>query len=104
MRIAQEEIFGPVLTAIPFHEVDEVVRLSNNTVYGLAGGVWTRDVGKAHRIAKALQAGVVWVNCYTVFDPAMPFGGYKMSGYGRESGVHALEPYTQVKAVWINVE
>ena len=103
MRIAQEEIFGPVLTAIPFQDLDEVVALSNNTFYGLAGGVWTRDIHKAHRIAKALQAGVVWVNCYNVFDPAMPFGGYKMSGYGRESGVHALDLYTQVKSVWVNI-
>jgi aldehyde dehydrogenase (NAD+) len=103
MRIAQEEIFGPVLTAIPFQDLDEVVKLSNNTFYGLAGGVWTRDIQKAHNIAKALQAGVVWVNCYNVFDAAMPFGGYKMSGYGRESGVHALDLYTQVKSVWINV-
>ncbi len=103
MRIAREEIFGPVLTAIPFRDLDEVVSLSNRTHYGLAGGVWTRDVRKAHRVAKALQAGVVWVNCYNVFDAAMPFGGYKMSGYGRESGVHALESYTQVKSVWMNV-
>lgn len=103
MRIAKEEIFGPVVTAIPFKELDEVVALSNNTFYGLAGGAWTHDVRKAHRVAKALQAGTVWINCYNVFDPAMPFGGYKMSGYGRESGVHALELYTQVKAVWMNL-
>jgi aldehyde dehydrogenase (NAD+) len=103
MRVAQEEIFGPVVAAIPFKDLDEVVALSNNTHYGLAGGVWTHDVRKAHRVAKALQAGVIWVNCYTVFDPAMPFGGYKMSGYGRESGVHTLELYTQVKAVWMNL-
>ncbi len=103
MRIAKEEIFGPVLSVIPFQELDEVVALSNNTPYGLAGGVWTRDLSKAHRVAKALQAGTVWVNCYNGFDPAMPCGGYKMSGYGRESGRDALELYTQVKAVWINV-
>ena len=104
MRIAQEEIFGPVISVIPFREIDEVVSLSNTTRYGLAGGVWTRDVSKAHRVAKALQAGVVWVNCYNVFDAPMPFGGYKMSGYGRESGLHALELYTQVKSVWIKVD
>jgi aldehyde dehydrogenase (NAD+) len=104
MRIAREEIFGPVVTAIPFREVDEVIHLSNATTYGLAGGVWTRDVQKAHRAARAIQAGVVWVNCYNVFDPAMPFGGYKMSGYGRESGQHALDLYTQVKAVWMKVD
>ncbi len=103
MRIAREEIFGPVLSVIPFQEIAEVVALSNQTHYGLAGGLWTRDLSKAHRVAKALQAGNVWVNCYNVFDPAIPCGGYKMSGYGRESGVHALEHYTQVKAVWINV-
>jgi aldehyde dehydrogenase (NAD+) len=103
MRIAKEEIFGPVVTAIPFKELDEVLALSNNTFYGLAGGAWTHDVRKAHRVAKALQAGTVWINCYNVFDPAMPFGGYKMSGYGRESGIHALELYTQVKAVWMNL-
>ncbi len=103
MRIAKEEIFGPVLTAIPFRDVEEVIAHSNSVIYGLAGGVWTRDIVKAHRIAKAIRAGVVWVNCYNMFDAAMPFGGYKMSGYGRESGVHALENYTQVKAVWMKV-
>ena len=77
--------------------------LSNNTTYGLAGGVWTSDVQKAHTIARALQSGVVWVNCFNVMDPAVPFGGYKMSGYGRDSGVHALEQYTQVKSVWVNL-
>jgi len=103
MRIAREEIFGPVVTAIPFRSLDEVVALGNNTHFGLAGGVWTRDVRKAHGVAKALKAGTVWVNCYNVFDPAMPFGGYKMSGYGRESGQAALEQYTQVKSVWVNL-
>jgi len=103
MRIAKEEIFGPVVTVIPFKDLEEVVALSNNTFYGLAGGAWTHDVRKAHRVAKALQAGTVWINCYNLFDPAMPFGGYKMSGYGRESGMHALELYTQVKAVWMNL-
>ena len=103
MRIAKEEIFGPVVSAISFKDLDEVVALSNNTFYGLAGGAWTHDVRKAHRVAKALQAGTVWINCYNIFDPAMPFGGYKMSGYGRESGKHTLELYTQVKAVWMNL-
>ncbi len=102
-KIAREEIFGPVITAIPFKEIDEVIALSNNTAYGLAGGVWTRDVQKAHAIARALQSGVVWVNCFNVMDPAVPFGGYKMSGYGRDSGVQALEQYTEVKSVWINL-
>ncbi len=102
-KIAQEEIFGPVICVIPFKEIDEVIALSNNTTYGLAGGVWTQNVQKAHAIAKALQSGVVWVNCFNVMDPAVPFGGYKMSGYGRDSGADALEQYTQVKAVWVNV-
>ena len=103
MRIAREEIFGPVLTAIPFRDLDEVVREGNDSPYGLAAGVFTSDVKKAHRVAAALKAGTVWVNTWNVFDPASPFGGYKMSGFGRELGVHALELYTQVKSVWIDL-
>jgi aldehyde dehydrogenase (NAD+) len=101
MRIAQDEIFGPVISAIPFEDIDEVVRRANATPFGLGSGVWTRDVSKAHRLAKAIRAGSVWVNCYQAMDPAMPFGGYKMSGYGRESGLQHLEEYLNVKAVWI---
>jgi aldehyde dehydrogenase (NAD+) len=101
MRIAREEIFGPVISAIPFDSVDEVIRLANATQFGLGGGVWTRDVGKAHAVSKRIRAGVVWVNCYNVSDPAMPFGGYKSSGYGRESGRQQLEDYLQLKSVWI---
>jgi aldehyde dehydrogenase (NAD+) len=101
MRIAQEEIFGPVLSAIPFHDIDEVVHRANTTPFGLGSGVWTRDVSKAHRLAKGIRAGSVWVNCYQAMDPAVPFGGYKMSGYGRESGLQHLEEYLNVKAVWI---
>ncbi len=101
MRIAREEIFGPVISAIPFDSVDEVVRLANATQFGLGGGVWTRDVGKAHSVSKRIRAGVVWVNCYNVSDPAMPFGGYKSSGYGRESGRQQLEDYLHLKSVWI---
>jgi len=101
MRIAQEEIFGPVLSAIPFNDIDEVVERANATPFGLGSGVWTRDVNKAHRLAKGIRAGSVWVNCYQAMDPAMPFGGYKMSGYGRESGLQHLEEYLNVKAVWI---
>lgn len=102
-RIAREEIFGPVICVVPFREIEEVIALSNNTHYGLAGGVWTRDVQKAHTMAKSIQSGVVWVNCFNVMDPAVPFGGFKMSGYGRDSGAHALEQYTQVKSVWVNL-
>ncbi|MEJ1978218.1 MAG: aldehyde dehydrogenase family protein [Acetobacteraceae bacterium] len=101
MRIAQEEIFGPVISAIPFTDIDEVLQRGNATSFGLGSGVWTRDVSKAHRLAKGIRAGSVWVNCYQAMDPAVPFGGYKMSGYGRESGKQHVEEYLNVKAVWI---
>jgi aldehyde dehydrogenase (NAD+) len=101
MRIAQEEIFGPVISAIPFTDIDEVIARGNSTTFGLGSGVWTRDVGKAHRLAKSIRAGTVWINCYQAMDPAVPFGGYKMSGYGRESGKQHVEEYLNVKAVWI---
>jgi aldehyde dehydrogenase (NAD+) len=101
MRIAREEIFGPVLSAIRFRDVDELITRANATIFGLGSGVWTRDVSKAHRLAKAIRAGSVWVNCYQAMDPAVPFGGYKMSGYGRESGLQHVEEYLNVKAVWI---
>lgn len=101
MRIAQEEIFGPVISAIPFTNVDEVIERSNKTSFGLGSGVWTKDVTKAHQLARGLRAGSVWVNCYQAMDPAVPFGGYKMSGYGRESGKQHVEEYLNVKAVWI---
>ncbi len=101
MRIAQDEIFGPVLSAIAFDDIDEVIVRANATSFGLGSGAWTRDVSKANRLAKAIRAGSVWVNCYQAMDPAVPFGGYKMSGYGRESGLQHLEEYLNVKAVWI---
>lgn len=104
MTIAREEIFGPVLATIAFDEVEEAIREANKNPYGLAAAVWTRDIAKAHRVAHRLQAGTVWINTYNNYDPAAAFGGYKMSGYGRELSMHALESYTQVKSVWVNLK
>jgi len=103
MKIMQDEIFGPVVAVTPFTDIEEVVQASNDTTYGLAAGIWTRDLAKAHRAAEALKACTVWINCYNVFDAASPFGGYKQSGYGREMGHHALDLYTQVKSVWVGL-
>ncbi|WP_075981692.1 aldehyde dehydrogenase family protein [Bacillus massilinigeriensis] len=101
MTIAKEEIFGPVISALPYEDLDELIARANNSQYGLAAGVWTQDVTKAHYIANNLRAGTVWVNCYNAFDAASPFGGYKQSGIGREMGSYALNNYTEVKSVWI---
>ena len=103
MRIAKEEIFGPVMNILKFKDVDEVVQRGNKTFYGLAAAIWTKDITKAHRLANNLRAGTVWVNCYDVFDAAAPFGGFKMSGIGRELGEYALSLYTEVKTVYINL-
>jgi aldehyde dehydrogenase (NAD+)/phenylacetaldehyde dehydrogenase len=103
MRIAREEIFGPVLATLTFENETEAVAIGNSTIYGLAAAVWTKDVKKAFRTAKALKAGTVWVNTYNYYDPGLPFGGYKESGFGRERGHYALEEYTQVKSVWVDL-
>jgi acyl-CoA reductase-like NAD-dependent aldehyde dehydrogenase len=103
MTIAKEEIFGPVLSVIPFKDVEEGIRLANETIYGLAAGVWTRDIKKAHRVARAVRAGTVWINTYANLDNASPFGGYKMSGFGRELGESSIEHYTQLKSVWVDL-
>ncbi|MBI2424877.1 MAG: aldehyde dehydrogenase family protein [Candidatus Hydrogenedentes bacterium] len=103
MKVVQEEIFGPVVTAMPFKDLDEIAAVANDTVYGLAAGIWTQDISKAHRLAKQLRAGTVWVNCYNVFDAAMPFGGYKQSGWGREMGFQALNNYLETKSVCVQL-
>lgn len=104
MRIAQEEIFGPVLATMAFEDVDEAIEIANGTIYGLAAGVWTRDIGKAHRFARDVQAGTVWVNTYNMYDPGSPFGGFKQSGFGRDLGEAALQEYTQTKSVWVALD
>ena len=101
MRIAREEIFGPVISAIPFDDLDEVAQAANDTTYGLGSGVWTRDISRAHSLSRRIKAGTVWINCYQAMDPAVPFGGYKMSGYGREGGPQHIEEFLSTKSVWI---
>ncbi|MMZ56529.1 Betaine aldehyde dehydrogenase [compost metagenome] len=103
MRIAQEEIFGPVVTIIPFENENTLINQANDSIYGLGAGIWTRDVSKAHSVAKQLKAGMVWINSYGAVDPAAPFGGYKMSGNGREMGEYAMELYTEIKSVWVKI-
>lgn len=104
MSIAREEIFGPVVVAMPYDDLDEIIDRANNSPFGLAAGVWTENLKNAHYVANRLKAGSVWVNCYNVTDPASPFGGYKESGFGREMGSYALNNYTEVKSVWINLD
>ena len=104
MTVAREEIFGPVVCAIPFKNQDDLRTQANDTIYGLSAGIWTRDIGKAHRLAKEIKAGTVWINCFNCFDAASPFGGFKQSGFGRELGKYALELYTQVKSVWVSLD
>ena len=103
MKIAREEIFGPVLSVLTFDDVDEVIERANSNPYGLAAAVWTRDVKKAHMVSRRLKAGTVWINTYGLMDAALPFGGYKSSGFGRELGAHAIEHYTELKTVWLNM-
>jgi phenylacetaldehyde dehydrogenase len=104
MKIVQEEIFGPVVTAMPFKDMDEdLVREANDSIYGLAAGIWTRDISKAHLLAAQIKAGSVWVNCYNIFDAALPFGGYKQSGWGREMGESVLDSYLSTKAVTVGL-
>jgi acyl-CoA reductase-like NAD-dependent aldehyde dehydrogenase len=103
MRVAQEEIFGPVTSVITFTGEEDLIRQANETVFGLSAGIWTKDITRAHRFARAIRAGTVWINTFNMFNAASPFGGFKQSGYGREMGRHALELYTQVKSVWVDL-
>jgi aldehyde dehydrogenase (NAD+) len=103
MRVAKDEVFGPVLTVFTFDTEDEAIRLANDTQYGLAGGVWTTNLQRAHRVAKEVKAGTIWLNGYRATDPAVPFGGMKASGFGRENGDEAVLSFTQTKAVWVEL-
>jgi len=102
-RVAREEIFGPVLTVTEFEDEADALAIANDTHFGLAAGIWTRDVTKAHRMARAMRAGVVWVNTFDTADITVPFGGFKQSGFGRDKGLHALDGYTQLKTTWFDL-
>ena len=103
MAIAKDEIFGPVVSVLPFTSYDEMIGRANSTNYGLAAGIWTKDIDKAHRFARDVKAGTVWVNCYHMVDTTTPFGGFKQSGHGRENGAAGLEHYTEIKTVTIQL-
>jgi 4-guanidinobutyraldehyde dehydrogenase/NAD-dependent aldehyde dehydrogenase len=103
MRIAREEIFGPVLAAITVKDAEEAVRIGNSVIYGLAAAIWTRDITRAHRMARALRSGMVYVNCYDADDITVPFGGFKQSGTGRDKSLHAFDKYTEMKTTWIDL-
>ncbi|MEO7995078.1 MAG: aldehyde dehydrogenase family protein, partial [bacterium] len=104
MTIADEEIFGPVLSVIRFTDEADAIAKANASVYGLAGAVWSRDIGRAHRVAHALKCGTVWVNTYNLYDPGASFGGFKQSGFGRELGMHGLDAYSELKTVWVSLD
>jgi acyl-CoA reductase-like NAD-dependent aldehyde dehydrogenase len=104
MLVARDEVFGPVLAVLAFDGVEEGIHLANQTMYGLAAGIWTRDIQKAHRVAREIRAGTVWINTYNFYDSAAPFGGYKASGFGRDLDREALDGYTEVKSVWVGLE
>ncbi|MDQ3134381.1 MAG: aldehyde dehydrogenase family protein, partial [Acidobacteriota bacterium] len=103
MRVAQEEIFGPVTSVITFSDETDLIEQANDTIYGLSAGIWTKDITRAHRFAKQVKAGVIWINTFNMFNAAAPFGGVKQSGYGREMGRHAIDLYTQIKSVWVDL-
>ncbi len=103
MYLAQEEVFGPVLGILKFREEEKLIALANDTQYGLAAGIWTNDIKRAHRVARELKAGTVWINTYRAISYASPFGGFKQSGYGREMGLDAVKEFTQVKSVWVDL-
>ena len=104
MRVAQEEIFGPVVSMLSFKDEDDLIKQANETIYGLSAGIWTTNITRAHRFAKEIKAGVIWINTYNMYNAASPFGGFKQSGFGRELGKYALELYTQVKSVWVALD